>query len=202
MDFCLIDKQRKEHGFMTTSDIINDVCPTNTVLDPFSLLISKDAKIGEKNIFFPNVTIYQDSASYIEIGENNIFSSGIHIHAQNGGKVIIGQSNEFNDGPICIKSNTSSSHIEIKNNVRLDGKINLYGSCYFGDGSQILGTINVYSCTLEDGDSYKEPDPETRAGLLKGIGTARNISVAQGMVINGFGEFLQDSSEPQSNYHK
>ena len=77
----------------------------------------------------------------------------------------------------------------------------LFGRCVLGDGSQILGNITVDSCTLADGGSFREDDPDLRAGLLKGSGVARNLTVARGMVIAGNGTFSADDLLPQRHFH-
>lgn len=117
------------------------------------------------------------------------------------GEIIIGSYNNFNGG-ISAKSNVPNSKIIFSNNGRYDGKINIFGDCKFGEGSQIIGTINVYNCTLIGGGDYREENPDRRAGLIKGIGTAKNIVVDKGFVVNGFGDFAKAAQELQSNYHK
>jgi hypothetical protein len=77
----------------------------------------------------------------------------------------------------------------------------IMGRCQLDSGTQIIGPIRIQNCNLEAGDSYKEPDPETRGGLLKGFGVARNLTVHQGEVINGQGNFEQSQIEQQSAYH-
>lgn len=197
-----INQTRKFHGFLTIDEIIDSISKKNIVHDPFSLLISNNVMIGEKNIFYPNTTIISAENSKITIGNSNLLFNGTHIETDNGAEIIIGDNNVFNVGPVCIKCNMPNAKIRIHNNSRYDGRINIFGNCNFGSGSQILGTINVYSCNLEKGGDFTEPNPEKRAGLIKGIGTARNLIVEQGMVINGFGNFEQANVEPQLNYHK
>lgn len=196
------NKIREENGFLSLDEIIELIAVNNIVYDCFSLLISKNAKIGKKNIFYPNIIISCDNESDLTIGDSNYFLSSTHFVAENGGKISIGNSNEFSDGGVCIKANMSESSIVFGNKGRYDGRVNIFGTCTFGTGSQIIGNINVYNCCLKEGEDYTEKDPNLRAGLLKGFGTVKGVIVDKGMVINGAGDFSKFSVEPQTNYHK
>ena len=68
---------------------------------------------------------------------------------------------------------------------------------------QYFKDINVKFVFIKasEGASYKDPDPDQRAGLIKGLGTAKNLVVPQGKVINGWHEFKQEQLEDQSHYH-
>ena len=125
-----------------------------------------------------------------------------HLLLTNGGKLRVGSNNIFGDGIICIKSNISSSDIFVGDNVRFEGIVNIFGQCKLGTGCQILGNISVYNCFLHKGLSFKDPDVQKRAGLLKGFGNAKGLEVNCGCVIRGVGDFMQDEMEPQLNYHK
>ena len=197
-----LDQNRRQYGFLTVDELIERVGKNNVIFDPYSLLISLNATIGVNNVFYPNIIVDVDSNSELTIGSNNHFSAGTHLEAKNGGKLVIGDSNFFSDGVICIKSNMRTADIQIMNDTRFEGIINVFGQCQFGAGSQVLGNISVYNCILHQGGSYKEPNVESRAGLIKGFGTARGLEVSRGMVINGWGVFDQKTMEPQLNYHK
>jgi hypothetical protein len=59
--------------------------------------------------------------------------------------------------------------------------------CRIGTGAQILGSISARAVTLADGADHAFADPDQRGGVLKGTGTARNLSVGVGQVVNGLG---------------
>lgn len=59
----------------------------------------------------------------------------------------------------------------------------------------------VESCTLGAGGSHAEPDPDRRAGVLKGAGPARHLTVPQGQVIAAWGPFQQEAMLKQSFFH-
>lgn len=196
-----IDEYRKQYGFYTVDEIVNEIALENVVFDPYSLLISKNVHIGKENVFYSNIIIKSDDTSLIKIGNRNTFFNNTNFIAENGGVIEVGNENVFSGGPISIKANMNQAQIIFSDEGRYDGNINVYGNCYFGRGSQILGNINVYSCKLEAGASYKDPDPDCRAGLIKGLGTAKNLVVPQGKVINGWHEFKQEQLEDQNHYH-
>ncbi len=196
------DTYRISCGFYTIIELINSVGKTNQIVDPFSVLISKKVDIGSNNIIYPGVQIISDSSSVIEIGNNNTFCNNTQIISEDCSRILIRDHNDFGYGGICIKCNINKGKMLFGGYCRIEGRINIFGNCNFGQGSQILGTISVYNCTLGEGGDYNDPDPNKRAGLIKGIGTARNLNVGMGMVINGFGDFDQSKIEPQINYHK
>lgn len=196
-----VDKYRILQNFYTVDEVINIIAKDNIVYDPYSLLISKNVKLGKKNVFYSNVIIKNDSSSVLIINDSNVFSSNVCIVAENGGEVNVGNNNFFDNGPISVKANINTSKIVFKDDGRYDGKINIYGICEFGSGSQILGNINIYNCKLKSGFSFRHPNPDERAGLIKGCGTAKDLIVPKGKVINGRNIFDQNKLENQSTYH-
>lgn len=193
---------REENGYYTLDEMCETICKNNIVFDVTSVLISKKVTLGSDNTIYPGVIIHADEQSDICIGNSNIFFNNTHLDAENGGQITIGNFNIFHDGGISIKCNVKNGRIKFGDHGKYDGRINIFGNCNFGSGSQLLGTINVYDCKLMKGGDFNEPDPDKRAGLLKGMGDARGLVVEMGMVINGRRYFDQDKIEPQSNYHK
>ena len=197
-----IDEIRKASNFYTIEELLNIIGKHNTIIDPFSTLINKNVRIGKGNIFYPNTEISLDDSSTIIIGDTNTFLSGVRIIANNSSRIIIESENLYGTGGVAVICNINNGEIIFGNRGRYEGRINIFGKCKFEDGSQILGNINVYNCNLLGGADYTDINPENRAGLIKGVGNARNLIVAKGMVINGFGEFNQNDIETQLNYHK
>jgi UDP-3-O-[3-hydroxymyristoyl] glucosamine N-acyltransferase len=193
---------RNANGYYSIEELINNVGVNNTIVDPFSVLISRSVSLGKGNTIYPSVILHAEDGSGLRIGDGNLFSANTRIETANGALITIGNNNIFSNGIVCVKCNIKNGTMEFGSGCRFDGRINIFGNCTFGNGSQIIGTINVYNCNLVAGGDYTEPNPDNRAGLIKGVGTARGLSVNTGMVINGFGEFDQSNVEPQSNYHK
>lgn len=197
-----VAEYRKVCGFLSVQEMLEKFGADNIFLNPDSIFVSQSVNIGASNIFYPNVIIESDSSNIITIGNGNVFFSNTHLVVKNGGELSIGSNNIIGDGVVCIKSNTSSANIQIGDNVRFEGVINIFGSCNLENGCQILGNISVYNCILRGGMSFEDSDVEKRAGLLKGFGNAKGLEVGCGYVIKGNGEFSQNDIEPQLNYHK
>lgn len=194
----LIDAQREQQGFLSIRELLE--LPGNRVLDPFSVLVSRDVSLGKNNIFYPNVILETQHGGKISIGRENIFYPGTLLLADSG-NITIGNQNRFGDGGVRIKTTQPTETVTIRHQGRYLNGAQIIGNCRLGSGSQILGPITVENCTLMDGGSSAEPDPDRRAGVLKGFGRAQNITVHQGEVINGQGAFDPSQIERQVVYH-
>lgn len=195
-----IDEMRSEHGFRSVSELLELGESGNVVIDPFSALISSSVELGQGNFFYPNVVVEAKEGGTISIGNNNVFYPNTLILAEKG-SVTIGSKNQFGDGGCAIKANMPDAMISIGDNGRYINGAQILGKTVLGTGAQVLGPITVQNCYLEAGGDFNEQDPDLRAGLLKGSGLARNITVPVGMVLNGSGTFLEASLENQSKYH-
>lgn len=205
MTFDVIVQQMNEYrtacGFFTVQETLQRIGSTNTLLDPFSTLISSSAHIGSGNIFYPGVIIEGLGEACISLGNNNRLYANTMILAD-GGQILIGDANQFGDGGLTIKANTPGSSITIGNGGRyLLGAQILGHSTVLGNGSQILGAITVQDCILTAGADYRNPDPDLRGGVLKGGGLARNLTIGQGEVLNGQVFFQAHQIQRQSFYH-
>jgi len=196
-----INKQREAQGFLTIKELTTLIKEDNIIFDPFSTLISKEAKIGKNNIFYPSVTIETDNNGIISIGDKNKFFSQTYILA-NLGEITIGDHNQFGEGGISIKANQKNSKIIIGNNGRYINHVQIIGTTHLGSGSQIIGgPITVQDCLLKGGLVYTSDDPDKRGGVIKGFGIARDLIISTGEVINGLGSFDSEMIQRQSFYH-
>lgn len=200
MNFSQINAIRESHGLMSVETLMNLSAKGIIIYDPFSTLISKEVKIGEGTIIFPNVSIFKDNSCTIEIGKKNILHSGTRIVA-NAGDIIIGSENEIGEGGIIINTNTVNSRIVIGNGGRYNGGAKIYGKCQFADGTQVLGNINVTNCVLAKGHGYNHNNPDERGGVIKGFGTLKNREIGLGEVMNCFPTLTEITVERQSKYH-
>jgi hypothetical protein len=196
-----IDSVRRAAGYLTFDETIALGRDGNRILDPFSILISKGVCLGAGNTLYPGCTIRAVGSAEVTIGGGNLFHSGTFIEASEG-PVEIGSSNQFGEGGFTAKANQPVSTIVIGNNGRYLNNPSVFGTSELQDGSQILGNITVISCNLCAGGSYLEPDPDKRAGLLKGFGMAKGLKVLRGQVIQGEGIFDQSLSVAQSMFHR
>ena len=191
-----LNEQRIKNGFLSIEQVV-ELAETNTIFDPFSVLIGSGVKIGKGNTLYPNVTI-ELTGGAIVIGDNNTFSSGLRIVSKSG-EILIGNYNQIGENQTLIQS--TGSQIHINNYCRImNGAIVLDG-CYLGQGSQVLGTVKLTKCHLGDGESYVEKNPNLRGGVIKGFGTAIDLRVDAGFVINGQGPMNQTMVEKQETYH-
>lgn len=198
--FKKIDEQRASQGFLGIAELLALADRGNTILDPFSILISVSALIGENNVFYPNVILDAKDGGKLSVGNENVFYPSTLILAEKG-KVSIGNNNQFGDGGCSIKANMPDAEITIGDNGRYINNPQIIGKTSLGSGSQIIGAITAQNVTLEAGGDYRSTDIDSRAGLLKGTGLARGVVVPEGKVINGSGTFKQEDLEDQSKYH-
>lgn len=196
----IIDRQRTKEGVLSVKELLQLCDSGNTILDPFSVLISSSVKIGCNNIFYPNVIIKAVNNGTITVGNENSFFPNSLLLADRG-KIEVGNANQFGDGGISVKANTPTSIIIIGDRGRYINGVQVLGQTVLGSGSQIIGNITAQDCRLEQGEKFSHSNPDLRGGVLKGYGLARNIQIKVGMVLNGLGSFNQHDVEYQSTYH-
>jgi carbonic anhydrase/acetyltransferase-like protein (isoleucine patch superfamily) len=195
-----INEIRRKAGYLSIEEVLMLHDRENVVLDPFSLLISKDVEIGEKNVFYPNVVIQREDQGNIRVADENTFFLNTYLFA-NQGTIDIGRKNHFGDGGCTIKANNPDAHIVVGDNGRYINGAVIIGNSDLGSGSQIIGSITVQDTVLAGGQNFQHANPDERGAVLKGIGLARGLYVAQGKVINAFGSFQDAPIESQSKYH-
>ena len=187
---------RLRAGYLTIDEIL-ELSRTNTIFDPFSVLISRGVGMGADNVIHPAVRIETGGGS-IELGDGNVLFSGTVIAAARGA-IAIGDGNELGEGGICIRADSGS--IRVSDGTRLRNGPEILDGTDIGAGCQILGNIKVKGCMLEAGEPYTASDPNERGAVLKGYGFAANIRVGRGSVIFGKGDFDEFPIELQEKYH-
>lgn len=195
-----VQNVRGAHGFLSPEELVETIGAHNAVLDPYSVLISAKVAVGVGNTFYPNVVIRADSNAEVAIGSNNIFYPSTFIYGSVG-KIIIGSENEIGLGGCTVRANMPDAAITIGDGGRYSGGADIMGVTSLGSGSQLLGAITVQGCDLAPGGTFREPDPDERAAVLKGMGLARGIALQKGQVINGLGDFTDREIEWQRDYH-
>ncbi|HEY1488045.1 MAG TPA: hypothetical protein VGF84_18200 [Micromonosporaceae bacterium] len=171
----------------------------NLIHDPHSLILSDRVRLGDGNVFYPNVVIECDDDSTCEIGSGNVFWPGTLILVGGGGTVSIGDGNTIGQGGAQIKAH--GAVVRIGSRTRIVNAAEILGPTTIGDGGQVLGPISVRFAELAGGGDFTEPDPDLRGAVLKGFGTARHITLGPGEVIAGSGDFRTAPVERQSSYH-
>lgn len=195
-----LDATRSAQGLLTIAETLALSAKDILVHDPFSTLISKAAQIGSGTIFFPNTQVLCGSGQQVKIGNNNRFLPGSLIDAQ-AGDITIGNSNQFGDGGFTAIANRAGGSITIGSHGRFQRGATLYAQVNIGDGCQILGAIAVQDCVLSSGGDHTHPEADERGSVLKGLGTARALTLKQGEVIQGHGVFSMDDLKMQSFFH-
>lgn len=191
---------REAKDFLGLEEVLATVGKINTILDPYSILISQGVKVGTGNVFYPNVVIERTGDGTLEIGNDNVFYPGTYI-ISSAGAVKIGNDNEFGTSGCTIKANMADAAIVIGDGGRYCDGANIMGKTHLGSGSQVLGNITVQGCTLAAGGTFQTPEPDERAAVLKGFGLARGITLQKGQVVNGSGNFAEQLVEWQRDYH-
>lgn len=195
-----IDAARRAMGFLTVGEVVERVASRNIVLDPYSLLIGADVRIGSDNIFHATVEISASGGGGIAIGDANHFLPGSLLQAHGGG-IRIGSANRFGEGGLVLDADRAGEMIAIGDHGRYRYGAVIRGCASLGSGSQVLGPVIVEDCELGAGGGFTEPDPDRRGGVLKGAGPARHLRVPQGHVIAAYGPFDQAAMQPQSFFH-
>lgn len=192
------NQSRIAMGYLPLEDML-DLATRNMISDPFSVLVSNHVTIGQDNIFMPGCVINAHVDAPIHIGDRNRFDAVTRMDAISG-PINIGHDNIMADGMVILRSNTDEARITIGDNTRINGHVSLFGRCDIGSGCQVLGDIKAISCQLGAGGNFQEADPDKRGAVLKGSGTAKNIHLAIGEVMNGQGHF-DVPVERQLSYH-
>jgi len=196
------NKMRTLNHYLTLEELLNIHGDKNTIFDPFSLLISRDVKIGYGNIFYPNVVILLKNGGSLHIGNENIFFPGTFICADVG-SIFIGSQNEIGEGGISLKANHQEAHISMADSGRYLGNAQIMGHSTFGHGCQVLGPLLLQNVTLEGGESFTFHDPDSRGAVLKNLSPLRNLTLKKGEVLNYQSSLnLNFEKERQSSYHK
>jgi hypothetical protein len=178
IDVAQLDRIRAGRGFLSIAETLALADSGNVVLDPFSLLVSRGVRIGSDNVFYPGVTLI----------------------CETGGTIVIGSHNQFGEGGFTARAEGGAS-IGIGDGGRYMLGASVTGPAQLGSGSQILGAIAVQDCVLGAGGTFRDPDPDARGAVLKGVGRARGLRLARGQVIQGDGVFDIANLKPQSSYH-
>lgn len=195
-----IDRQRRAQGFLSVAGVLELVASGNSILDPFSTLISASCVIGTGNTFYPQVVLEARGSGSIVVGDGNCFYPQTFFLAPQG-CIEVGNQNIFGEGGAILKTETLDDVLIVENDGRYNQGATLLGSNTLGKGSQVLGAITLQLCQLGAGESYKHPDPDLRGGVLKGFGNARGLQIDRGEVISSRVVMQQGAVKRQSVYH-
>ncbi|MBD2746755.1 hypothetical protein IC232_08600 [Microvirga sp. BT688] len=196
----LSDAARMQLGFLSLAETAALAHLGVLIPDPGSVLVFANVQLEDGSVLWPNVILQASDLGRIAIGRGTNLFPGTRIVAS-GGKVAVGAGAELGEeGGFTIKAG-SGEVIEIGDGARLLGGGSLTQSNRIGRGAQILGPIRCQNCTLGDGGTYRDPEPDERGGVLKGAGVARGVEVPRGHVIQAFSLFAEAPVRRQSYFH-
>jgi hypothetical protein len=195
------DAARVANGLLTLAEVARLSEQGNCIFDPYSVLISRHARIGSGNTFYPGVTLRAGGPDLLVVGDHNVFHSSVSLDAELG-PVTVGNRNALGEGGFTAKANRPGASLWIGDRGRYQGGAVVFGQCRLESGSQLLGMVTLDSCTLVGGGSFEEADPDLRAGLVKGVGRARGLVVEQGSVVVLSGDFQPSDVHRQSEFHR
>jgi hypothetical protein len=185
---------------LTVAEILRLAEQGNRIPDPGSVLIGRRCRIGRGNLFYPGVLLQCGPAAVLAVGDGNCFWPGATL-AVEAGEIRIGDENQFGPGGFSASLDAGGGRILVGNGGRYRDGAGLFAGTEAGDGTQVLGPIQVQACRLGGGGGAAEPDPDRRGGVLKGCGRARGLTVGRGEVILGEGRFAPEMLTRQIVFH-
>lgn len=196
-----IDLARQKHGFMSLAETAALMQQRISVLDPHSTLIAVSAVLEPGVVLWSGTAIEADATATVTLGSGTVLFPGTRIIARSG-RIEIGRDVEIGeDGGFTLRADRKDITISIGDAVRLMGGSSLALNNRIGRGAQIIGAIRAQNCRLGDGGSFRDPEPDSRSGVLKGHGVAGDIDVPQGYVIEAFSLFADVPLRWQSFFH-
>ena len=112
----VMDDVRVAAGLLTIDEVLA-LCSSNTIFDPFSVLISRKVEIGAGNILYPVTSLLSDGSATLTIGNDNTFHSGTVISATSG-DIVVANKNQFGEGGFTAKANRAGARILIGSSGR------------------------------------------------------------------------------------
>ncbi|HZH52317.1 MAG TPA: hypothetical protein VEZ16_10610 [Microvirga sp.] len=194
------DAVRRSMGFLTVDETWRLAALDVLIPDPGSVLVSPGVELGNGVTLWPGTILQASNGGRIAVGGGTNLFPGTRLVAV-GGRIVIGAQAEIGEeGGFTIKVDAGFA-VEVGDGARLLGGGSLTGPSRIGRGAQILGPIRCQTCTLGDGGTHRDPEPDERGGVLKGSGVARGIDVPKGHVIQAFGLFSEGVIRRQSYFH-
>ncbi len=189
---------RAAAGYLPAA-VLSDAFPGALVLDPASTMVSPGVRIDPGAVLYPGVVL-RATGGEIVIGPGTQLWPGTRVLAGQEASVRMG-ADCLCEGGVAVRADRPGGMVWIGDSCRLSNGVELIADSTLGAGAQILGRIVAVGVELAAGDPFTGPDPDARAAVLKGFGTARGLRLGVGEVVNGVGDFGAAPVERQLAYH-
>jgi carbonic anhydrase/acetyltransferase-like protein (isoleucine patch superfamily) len=193
-----LDDVRAAGGFLPVHEVAA-FAPEVHVLDPASVLISPGVSLLPGAVLYATTTLETRDGGSITVGAGARLGPGTVTVVATGAVVRIGDQAELGPGAVTIVAN--GSDVSIGRRARLTGGCLVEGPTSIGTGAQVLGAVSVRSVHLGDGGDHREPDPDDRGGVVKGVGPVHGVHVGVGEVVVGGPSSGPPVVERQRTYH-
>lgn len=178
------DDARRDAGFLTVAEVLG-LLPEVVVLDPSSVLVGEDVTLAAGALLYPGAVLETRAGGSITVASGARLGPGPVTVVATAARVTIGSGAELGPGPVTITA--TGSDVLVGDGARLSGGCLVEGPTELGAGAQVLGTVAVRDAELAAGGDHREPDPDRRAGVVKGVGRVHGVRVSIGEVIVGGG---------------
>lgn len=193
-----LDAARRAAGFLTVRQVAA-LAPEVRVLDPASVLIGVGVSVLPGVELYPSTTLETRHGGVITLAAGARLGPGPVTVVASASAVHIGEGAELGPGPVTIVAD--GSDVVIGRGARLTAGCLVEGPARIGSGAQVLGPVSLRDVELADGGDHREPDPDHRGGVVKGVGPVRGVRVGTGEVVVGGGASGRPAVERQRTYH-
>ena len=198
-----LDDARRAAGFLTVRQVAA-LAPEVRVLDPASVLIGVGVSVLPGVELYPSTTLETRHGGVITLAAGARLGPGPVTVVASASAVHIGEGAELGPGPVTIVAD--GSDVVIGGRARLTAGCLVEGPARIGSGAQVRGPVSLRDVELADGGDHREPDPDHRGGVVKGVGPVRGVRVGLGeVVVGGVAHAGEASGRPrierQRTYH-
>ncbi|MBT1545436.1 hypothetical protein [Curtobacterium aurantiacum] len=193
-----LDDVRLAAGFLTMRSVAA-LAPEVLVLDPASVLLGTGVTVFPGAALYPSTTLATRDGGTITVGAGALLGPGPVTVVATAAHVHVDAGVELGPGPVTVIAD--GSDVVIGRGARLTGGCLVEGPVRIGRGAQVLGPVSLRTADLADGGDHREPDPDHRGGVVKGVGPVRGVRVGLGEVVVGAGPSGPPTVERQRTYH-
>lgn len=210
-----LDEARRTAGFRTVGEVAA-LAPQVLVLDPASVLLGSGATVHPGAVLHPSTTLETRDGGTIVVEAGARLGPGPVTVVAHGAHVRVGRGAELGPGPVTItayRPEVTAASVDTVDtvdtvvDVAIGAAARLRGGCVveapadIGAGAQVLGSVSLRNVVLAAGGDHREPDPDRRAGVVKGTGRVHGVRVGVGEVAVVTGGATRPEVERQRAHH-